>query len=108
MAEKLLKLFSLFLDKLSSRVGVGGLEISDSHLRFLRIIGGKFFHASLRLPPGIISEGKLLNRNFLLEALKSLRRQLGAKPNEVLPVIVSLPPASVFTQTFNVPDVVDE
>lgn len=107
-AATILKLFGLFLDKLSSRVGVGGLEISDSHLRFFRITGSKFLNASLRLPLGIISEGKLLNRNFLLEALKSLKRQLGVKPNAILPVIVSLPPASVFTQTFSVPDLGDE
>lgn len=107
-AKKILKLFGSFLDKLSSRVGVGGLEISDSHLRFLRIDGGKFISASLRLPPGIISEGKLLNRNFLLEALKSLKRQLKVKQQAVFPVIVSLPAASVFTQSFSIPEVDDE
>ncbi|MBI2591295.1 MAG: hypothetical protein HYW34_01290 [Candidatus Brennerbacteria bacterium] len=87
---KILKFLRLFFDKLSSRVGVGGLEISDSHLRFLRISGSK------------------LNRNFLLEALKNLRRQIDVKPKVILPVIVSLPPASVFTQTFSVPELGDE
>lgn len=102
------KIFSL-LERLSSRPLVGGLEISDSAIRFLRIDGEKITTASLRLPPGIILEGKINDRPNFLSALKTIHSQLvGAKTKKKVQAIISLPAEDVYSQSFSIPKISQE
>lgn len=103
--QKILFYAGYALERLSSSLPVGGLEISDSVLRFLRIDGKNLITASLRLPPGIMIEGKIQDYFNFLSALKTLHNQLNSDPKIVLPVVVSLPSENVYVLSFNVPEV---
>ena len=88
---------------------MGGLEISDSAIRFLQIEGEKTKTASLRLPPGIVLDGKINDRQNFLAALKAVRLQLaGLKTGQKVHVIVSLPVSVVYSQSFNIPTISQE
>lgn len=98
------KIFS-FLDKLTLRPKLGGLEISDSAIRFLRIDGKKTLTASVNLESGIITEGKIKNRQNFSAALQTIRSQIESNKNKKIHVVVSLPVSLVFVQSFFVPQV---
>jgi len=100
------KIFSI-IEKLSLRPTVGGLEISDSSLRFLCFRGEKKITASLRLPPGIIQDGKINDRQNLSSLLKNLRSQITSKKRrgQKIQIVVSLPASVVYSQSFIVPEV---
>ncbi|MFA5083809.1 MAG: hypothetical protein WC475_00275 [Candidatus Paceibacterota bacterium] len=89
---------------MSSQPAIGGLEISDSALRFLRIEGGKITTASLRLPPGIILDGKINDRQNFLAALKNIHSQLTrTKKVSKIHAIICLPVSVVYSQSFVIP-----
>ncbi len=94
------------LDKLSSRPKIGGLEISDSALAyvFLGKEGPTAF--SLRLTPGVLKEGKIERPDELLRYLRELHRKVSlGKTAQKFKVVVSLPAALIYTQSFNVPKI---
>jgi Tfp pilus assembly PilM family ATPase/Tfp pilus assembly protein PilN len=104
--NELNKFFSSIIKKLSSQPAVGGLEISDSAIRFLHIKGEKITKASLRLPPGIILNGKINDRQNFLSALKTLYSQLiKSGSGSRIHTIVCLPAPIVFSQSFNIPQI---
>jgi Tfp pilus assembly protein PilN len=105
MKEKIIS----FLEKLTFRPLVGGLEINDSSIRFLRLDGGKIVTAALRLPPGIILDGKINDRQNFSSALKAIRSQLiPSGKNQKIQAIVSLPASIVYSQSFGIPEVNQE
>lgn len=89
---------------------IGGLEITDSGLRFLGIKRDGFLKASLRLPPGIIESGKVKEgqKTNLVEAFKNLHSQLSANSKKIINVFFSLPSSNVYIQSFNVSMVAEE
>lgn len=103
MWQKFSNLSGYLLDKLTQRLPIGGLEISDSALRYLRADGQNLVTFSVRLPLGIITEGTIKDRNNLLVAFQQLHSRIDKNPGTILPVIVSLPAAAVYTQSFTVP-----
>jgi hypothetical protein len=102
------KKIKTFLDRLSSKPVIGGLQITDSALYCL-FIEKELKIFSLRLPPGIIVEGKPENREALLNLFQELHGLiLSEKPHVKIPIIVSLPASVVYSQVFNVPNVGEE
>lgn len=94
-----------FLERLSSRPVIGGLQIADSSLSFVGGANGEH-PVSLRLPPGILEEGKIIDRDRLRELLGQFRAMVESEDHtRAIPVIVTLPAAVVFTQSFSVPNV---
>lgn len=90
-----------FLRLLNPVPAVGGLEISDTFLRFLVIEGGgRVVQASLRLPPGIISDGKVVSPPQLTAALIKLREQVGRKS---LLAVVTIGANHIYEQVFTLP-----
>ena len=86
-----------------SRPTVGGLEISYNAIRYLLIRGSDtFLKVTVPLSPGIIENSRLANKELFISALKSLHAQITplAKP---LNVVVIIPSALVYTQSFSVP-----
>ena len=82
---------------------IGGLFISDSSLKFLLIKEpGKAVTASLRLPPGIIQDGKLKDPANFRKALKTLHGDIAFRDKPVH-VILLLPPGLSYTQSFTIP-----
>lgn len=83
---------------------VGGIEISDTALRYAGRIQRRTLTASLRLPPGIIQSGVVKDGANFVAALKKLHAQIvGDNPKTEVYVVVSLPSEIVYSQVFNIP-----
>src|SRR3989338_6417193 len=82
---------------------IGGLEISDTAIRFIDLTHGKILRAAVNLPPGVVEGGEVKNRSALVAALKSLRRDLGIQEKVVINAIVTAASPHIYTQIFRVP-----
>ena len=93
------------LSLLRVRQSIGGLEISDSVLRFARFNGKDWELASVRLPPGVVVGGEVKERNTLLEALRALKQQINVlgKSRHPIGVVVSLSSINIYSQVFSLP-----
>lgn len=93
------------LEFMRVRPAVGGLEISDSVLRFAAWTGNKWINASLRLPPGIVEGGKVKDRAQFLNALQELYSQVAGskKGRRKIGAVVSLGSVDIYSQTFSLP-----
>lgn len=88
---------------ITSKPHIGGLEISHSSLKYLTIKGSRSIQqASVKLPPGVIEQGKPLNPEQLVSALKSLHAQIAPASTPVNVVLV-VPSSLVYVQAFSVP-----
>jgi hypothetical protein len=106
-----MSIFVDILDKLSSKPKIGGLLISDASLQYVFLDGvsgeaPKYF--SVRLPPGVLREGKIEAPDQFAIYLRELHRMITKGGAEVVKVVVSLPPAVIYTQSFNVPKINEE
>lgn len=84
----------------------GGLEIADSALRFAHFDGREWQMLSLRLPPNVIRGNEILDYKQLVKALSELRKQIFksvTSNNQKISAVVSLAPANVYSQVFNLP-----
>jgi hypothetical protein len=83
---------------------VGGLEISDTALRFAEWSGGRWVTAGLRLPPGLVENGKIKDRDQFIAALLALHSQIAPKkPRKKIGVVASLGSVDIYSQTFSLP-----
>ncbi len=90
-------------DFLATKPHIGGLEISHSSLKYLTIKGTRSIQqASVKLPPGIIEQGKPVNIDQLIAALKSLHTQI-APLSSAINVVLVIPSSLVYVQAFSVP-----
>lgn len=91
-----------FIRKISAITAAGGLSVSDSAIRYFRMEEGKPISASLRLPPGIVEEGKVKNKESAIAAFKTIRSMIspGSRPPEV---VVTLESGVVYSQFFTLP-----
>lgn len=83
---------------------IGGLEITDSVINFYDLSRSNIPAASLRLPPGIVEDGKVKQgqeANFT-EALRVIHSQITADSKKIINVILTLPGNDVYAQSFNV------
>lgn len=83
---------------------VGGLEVSDSILRFVIWNGRAWETFALRLPPNLISSGKIIDYSQFVAALQQLHDQItrGHK-KKIVNVVVSLSSVNVYSQVFSLP-----
>lgn len=102
--KKLVEQFKFFLGRLTSEPRVGGLYISDSALLYAEIYGG-LKTAGVKLPPGIVVEGKIINPEQFRIALKQLHAAIDPNDKKTIPVAVVLPTAGIYTQSFTTPNV---
>lgn len=91
------------LERLSSRPRVGGLHVSDSGLYFASTAPDERSQ-SLRMPPGVICEGKVEDKERFAELVGQFRDMVGGGDKRPLPVVVTLPAGLVYTQSFTVPN----
>ncbi len=102
------KYLSNLIQKLSTEPTIGGLVLGDAVVQYVSL-GPVPKAASVRLPPGIIREGRILDQAKLVLALKSLRDLADPeKKTRRLPVVLSLPTAPIYTQSFQIPNVGSE
>jgi hypothetical protein len=98
-----------FLEKLSSKPKVDGLEISDGSLAYVYFEGDTPKTAAVRLAPGVVKNGKLEDKAAFTEALRALHRAVSPDAeNKVLKVNCVLPSGALYTQSFEVPNVGEE
>ncbi|MEK7641281.1 MAG: hypothetical protein AAB389_04800, partial [Patescibacteria group bacterium] len=86
---------------------IGGLEIGDLAIRFLRLEDGKIKQASVQLPPGIIVEGKVIEKEKLIAALRKLHQQID-HPKKITHAVLVMPASNVYTQSFSMPFVAEK
>lgn len=82
---------------------IAGLAISDTDLKFLSLEGNKMVSASVKLPAGVITEGKIKEREGFKSALLNLRSQISRRKNKKLYVIINVPDINIYAQVFNLP-----
>jgi len=93
-----------FLRKLSSINAVGGLSVSDSAIRyFKKDENNKVTTASLRLPPGIVEDGKVKNRDLAVNAFNQIRSMIGASGGSPVEIIMSVESGVAYSQFFTLP-----
>lgn len=98
-----------FLEKLSSKPRIDGLEISDGALEYVFLEKHTPHAAAVRLPPGVFENGKLKNREQFSEALTRLHAMISPdNPEKMLRVTLVLPEGLVYTQSFGIPNVGEE
>lgn len=96
LKEKIVRLFA-------AKPHIGSLEISHASLKYLLIKGAKSIQqASLKLPPGVIEQGKPVQMTQLVSALKTLHNQITPTSNPVSIVLI-IPSSLVYVQAFSVP-----
>ncbi|MEI6479831.1 MAG: hypothetical protein WCO21_03360, partial [bacterium] len=93
-----------FFGQLSSEPRVGGLHLSDSALIYSDIFGG-LKTSGVRLTPGIIVGGKIVDGNQFRVALKQLHLAIDPSGRKTIPVSVALPASGIYTQSFTTPNV---
>lgn len=99
--------FQRFLQALSSRLAIGGLQITDLALQYVLIRDKTPIILSMRIPPGVVAEGRILDSQQFTAVLKAFYDQIIAQDHgsRTVPVVVCLPAAIVYTQMFRVPGV---
>ncbi len=107
---KLLKSFGYFLEKLTSRPVLGGMQITDSGLQYVHIDKEKrMVNFSLRLPPGILRGGKILDKSQFVDVLRRLHDLISPRrKREIVKIVVSLPAELVYTQSLSIPNIAEE
>ncbi len=85
------------------RQAIGGLEISDGVLRYAKWNGSAWMTSALRLPPGILSGGRVQDKAGFLAALTEFRGQILNGRKGALDVVASLGSMNVYSQVFSLP-----
>ncbi|TRZ64708.1 MAG: hypothetical protein D4Q79_00960 [Spirochaetia bacterium] len=88
---------------LNSTPEIGGIEISDSAVKFAFARNDKSVFTSLNLASGIVSEGKVLDKNKLKEALVGLHSRITPKLKKKIYAVVNIPDDNIYAQSFNLP-----
>ena len=102
----MVELFEKFISLLMPKVVYGGLEISDSAIRFLSVKSKASF--SMRLPPGLIVNGMIKDRNSVASALKAIKNRIEPRAKKKVNIVFIVPSGAIYTQTFQLPYVAKE
>lgn len=104
------KILSKLLSLLRAKTKIGGLEISDTDLRFAYFADNSLQTIGLRIPPGIIEDGDIKNYDLLIEALKKLREMIPPDfgREKTVNAVITLGSVHIYTQVFSLPLIKDE
>jgi len=105
MDSKITQKIKYFLERLSSKPNVGGLLITDAALQYLSIEAGNVRPLTIKLPYGVIREGRVIDVNKFKDALAQLHNVLLNDPKVTIPLTIILPSSGVYTQSFTVPNI---
>ena len=103
--KNILKTLSKWTRKLSPPLPVGGLQVTDSAVRYIQIKGGRAQSASIKLRPGVVEEGKVKNIQAFSLVMSELHRRVSPNPRRIVSVVLTLPIRDVYIQPFSVPRV---
>lgn len=87
------------------RSAIGGLEVSDTVLRYVYPRDAGWQMVSVRLPGGVVEGGKIVAHDAFVEALQELKKRITgvAGQKRSLNVVVSLSSITVYSQVFSLP-----
>ena len=105
---KLKEIFRKFFKFFNPTPDIGGLEISDSAIRYLTFSGVRLKRTVINLPPGTVADGPVKNRSRLIEPLKNLHRQITGSDKKTINIIATAFSVNVYSQVFNVPLIIDD
>ncbi len=88
---------------LNPKPPIAGVEISDFYLRFVYLKNTKLMNLDIRLTPGVIKDGKVIQKDKLKDAFFKLKQKLGKEAKKLPHIIIAIPSSSIFIQTFNLP-----
>jgi hypothetical protein len=97
------KIYDKVLNLLRVRPPIGGLEISDSTLRFAIWDGSAWTTKALRLPPNLVQGGKIMNYPQFVQLLRDFHADIAGGKNKLVNVVVSLSSVNVYSQVFSLP-----
>ena len=102
--QKYLAVLGRAFRALNPAPNVGGLEISETAVRYLSMTARGVVHSALRLPQGIIKDGVVADQAALLAALRELHRLSGggSRPRHV---VLTLPSHAISFLPFSAPAV---
>ncbi len=92
-----------FINIINPQPVLGGLEISDLALRFIKLKGDNLISAFVNLPQGVIKDGKIKKRADFLSALLNLHSQITGKKKKKIYVIAGIPNINVYLKVFSLP-----
>ena len=103
--EKIFRLIHSFINRLIPKLEVSGLEISDGLVRFYDIGRGKskIRHVLLRLAPGAVVNGRVVDAKLLQDTLVELHKRVSNSPKKLVSVVASIPINNIYTQPFSLP-----
>lgn len=99
--------FRNLFSKISPQLHVGGIQITDFAVRYAGVKSGGFIRESLRLPPGVVENGKIKNKDALAAVLAELRIRVYPDLKKPLSAVLTLPIRDVYIQTFSVPQITE-
>jgi len=105
MNSRIAQKIKYFLERLSSKPNIGGLLITDGALQFLSIEAGNVRPLTIKLPYGVIREGRVLDVQKFRDALMQLHGALSNDARMIIPLTIVLPSSGVYTQSFSVPNI---
>ncbi len=90
---------------LKPRVEIGGLDVSDGGVLFVSVDPEtkKIKQFSVRLPDGVIVNGKVQNPTEFEKALKQLHQQITVDKTKRIPVVISVSDTNIYSQQFELP-----
>lgn len=99
--------FKKLLNIINSQPQINALEITDVDLKFCRLKRGEPFFYSIKLESGVIADGKVIERDKLIGALRELKKQIPSGKKKRNYVIVNISDGNIYTQLFNLPPAAD-
>ncbi len=102
MELSLIEVFKKKLALINPSLPLGGLEISDTALRYVLIQGSNISTFSVRIAPGVLDDGQIKIKEDFKVALQALRHEIGEKV-EPISVIAAIVTSRVYSQVFTLP-----
>ena len=103
------RIFGKMLDRLSSKPRIGGLQITNGGLEYVFSEARPPRAFSVKFPVGALRDGRMQKREDFVAVAKKLHELADTeKKRKPIQVVVSLPAAAVYTQSFSVPNIDEE
>lgn len=104
MEQKFSAWFHRLLEWLASTPRVGALHLQGTVVTYLRL-DGAVEAASVPLDPGVLRDGRIVDRDRFRAALAELRAKIPQSGKRGVRVVVVIPAEPVYTQSFTIPNV---
>ncbi len=98
--------FKKFLNLINPEPNIGGLEISDAYLKYVSLKGKKASFVSMKLPPKVIEDGRIKDKEQFYALLSRFHDQVGRKGKKIY-CVASISDGNVYTEIFSLPRFAD-